>query len=1011
MYRNPTDEFFNDLTSRLGYSDTGGLIYEQSQAKTGTQLYFFERARESLGVTAVYFGRDTPLVYFFVKDTLTNEDICDLHRRVWNDGRVPLLFVITRSEVRLYDCFASPTLNPDEIEDPSRLIRNLSIANATLSRLRDFSRKSVETGLLWNNLPGYFDPNSRCDQTLLKNLRLTQQRLIRQGVPTTVVQRLLSRLILIMYLEHRKVLSEEYYKSISAQATSIIDLLVSRELTFNAFEKMAGEFNGDLLPVDVEERIHVKQKHFTLLQQFFCGEELDSGQTVLWQLYDFSIIPIQLISAIYETFLRGDPSDSAEQTDTNLIGTFYSPIYLVELLMNEVIPWPGPNNTAFSPLPKVLDPSCGSGIFLVEAYRRIIAHWRYQNQGKYPGSSELHNIMVNCIYGLDIDASAVQVAAFSLYLAFLESLDSISLRGQFKFPPLTRPGVGHAVANLVSCNAFSEHQPFQNVAFDFVVGNPPWRRNYLPEGASEYCKSRGYPIAKEIAHAFMWLALKQAPKGKIALLCTSKWLFNREKPDVEFRRTFLSKAYVETIINLSVMRLEKLFPGAVGPASAVICRGERPEVCSPSILYCTPKPGRGKVRAFELIIDGSDLKWLPRHEAERSDDIWKVLMWGTFRDLDLVRKVKRSSSSLANFFREKKQAGWCQARGFQPYTVKNKSKKAIPQQDDAMAQLAYIKASDIDRYFVDTQKLASKCWTNQFIWTGPKEIYRAPHVLIKEGQKQGRFCAALADTDCTFQDTITGVAAPIQHIAQLKALTAYLNSRLATYFLFLTASTWGIERERVKKTEVFDLPDTLLRDEGACALLAKKFDELRSASSDDTRALVEREMDVAVYKALGITSGEQVLVEDMINYTIDYFQKGQLSHALKSTDRELLKEYAMSFFKVINPVLRAGGSYLSATLYIAEGLSIVSFVRGRGGDSTVRFGTVRELNGVLADLERVVEMQESPSVYIRRTIKIYQNDSIHIVKTSERRYWAAAVGMRDADETMYELLGADGYAG
>lgn len=134
------------------------------------------------------------------------------------------------------------------------------------------------------------------------------------------------------------------------------------------FNSLKEKFNGDTLQVaEIETKI-ITQKDLDELRTFILGDsELESKQLALWPFYSFDIIPIQLISSIYELFFHLSDEDDEK-------GTYYTPLHLVNLVMDEVYPWEGEyKDTSF------FDPSCGSGIFLVEAYRRLVCRWMSQN--------------------------------------------------------------------------------------------------------------------------------------------------------------------------------------------------------------------------------------------------------------------------------------------------------------------------------------------------------------------------------------------------------------------------------------------------------------------------------------------------------------------------------------------------------------------------------------------------------------------------------------------------------
>ena len=121
----------------------------------------------------------------------------------------------------------------------------------------------------------------------------------------------------------------------------------------------------------------------------------------------FLLIPTQLISSIYELFFHLSDEDDEK-------GTYYTPLHLVNLVMDEVYPWEGEyKDTSF------FDPSCGSGIFLVEAYRRLVCRWMSQNDVHTINCDQLNLLLKNSIFGVDINEEAIRVASFSLSLPLI----------------------------------------------------------------------------------------------------------------------------------------------------------------------------------------------------------------------------------------------------------------------------------------------------------------------------------------------------------------------------------------------------------------------------------------------------------------------------------------------------------------------------------------------------------------------------------------------------------------
>ncbi len=119
------------------------------------------------------------------------------------------------------------------------------------------------------------------------------------------------------------------------------------------FKQLGEDFNGDLFNVDLDqESQQIATKHLDILDRFLHGVDVETGQGSFWP-YDFSIIPIETISAIYEHFLKEEDPQGKRKS-----GAFYTPRFLAEVILDIAMEDVG------SLLDKrFLDPACGSGHF------------------------------------------------------------------------------------------------------------------------------------------------------------------------------------------------------------------------------------------------------------------------------------------------------------------------------------------------------------------------------------------------------------------------------------------------------------------------------------------------------------------------------------------------------------------------------------------------------------------------------------------------------------------------
>ena len=204
-------------------------------------------------------------------------------------------------------------------------------------------------------------------------------------------------------------------------------------------------------------------EHLDRVADFLDGVDPVTGQRTFFP-YQFDVIPVELISSIYEQFATSDSesSDSGGETDVH-----YTRLPLVSLVLDEI-------TEGLSGEETVLDLTCGSGVFLVEALRRLVT----LRCGKRVLSREtIRSTLHEQVFGVDISEAAVRVAAFSLYLAALELDPDPQPPHELKFRPLIGKTliIGDAWGiEETSDGRATLTESGERRTFDVIVGNPPW---------------------------------------------------------------------------------------------------------------------------------------------------------------------------------------------------------------------------------------------------------------------------------------------------------------------------------------------------------------------------------------------------------------------------------------------------------------------------------------------------------------------------------------------------------
>lgn len=983
-------ELLKGIFECLDINSNTGLATEDSLPEMSPfQRLYYTQVHEKLGIDAVYFLRDAngiakiPLIYFSAIQKYDATKVAELHRLSWNLGEAPLLFVVTTDEVLIYNNYEAPqALEAGNLDPTAGIIETLSLTDGLASQrlaLQKYHRSLLESGEYWRQSMTRFDAQGRVDTTLMSNLRIMRRTLINQiskrcdkskETITSVVHSLLSRSIFIKYLEERKdsngetVFPQGFYSDFLESAKQYTDVLNSKEATYRLFRTLKEKFNGDTLQVSEVEIEIITQNDLDELRTFILGDsELESKQLALWPFYSFDIIPIQLISSIYELFFHLSDEDDEK-------GTYYTPLHLVNLVMDEVYPWEGEyKDTSF------FDPSCGSGVFLVEAYRRLVCRWMSQNSVHTITCDQLNLLLKNSIFGVDINEEAIRVASFSLSLAMCDFLDPRSIWDKLSFPRLLDN-------NLISSDFFDEDKSFNNRRYDIIVGNPPWQSNITGK-TKEYLKKANRVIGdKQIAQAFSIKCSELCKQnGIICLLMPSKGLlFNRSDKSRTYRANLFSDNNVLAIINLSVYR-KFLFDHASGPAAAIIYTPKKEEINQP-IVYCTPKPIYTIEDIRKFSIDPTDICKIPRDIID-DDRIWKIAMWGAPRDLELIAKMQSTFAPMVSFIEENHMAT---AEGF-----KRGNRKT---QCHDFEGLPLVDAKTFKPYYVSSSELKTVDFDDfECIVKNAREIFAAPHLIIKQSHKNGTFLSEVLDYDAVFNHSLLGVHG---NINELKYLSVIIGSRVFSYYHILTNRKWLVERDELEAGDIWQTPIPSPSD-AEIAEACEIFDELAisPAKKENSEQFVRHMYRLKEY--------ESYQIDDVIDYVYDYFKKKQHSVSFERPNTGAYKLYYDSISEVLTNTF-GSSTRLTGDLYFGDApLSVLVLNIGRQSDKGLNVITSNDrLNEILSSLDSSL-VDNKQMVFVRRNLRIYQQDKIYIVKPSQRKYWTYSAACRDADEIFEDV--------
>jgi N-6 DNA Methylase len=993
---------------------------------TTPQGHLLRRAFEILEMDGVLCADHSPLVYFKQLSPLTADDMFLLHKRFWNHGGAPVLVVISDDKVYVFSGMSRPVPGSGPLERMPSLVTTLKRAGAGL---RAFLT-SVESGEFFRQNPRSFNPEHRVDRALLENLSDTRDDLAsatRTKIPADILDAVLCRLVFTCYLFDREVIGQSYLMGLGAGgAAHLKDVLAiepaveARTVLYRLFKRLGKNFNGDLFSDDLDEEAEfIDGPHIQTLKEFFHGTTVRTGQRSFWP-YDFGVIPIETISAIYERFLK----ESDEQT-----GAFYTPRFLAEVVLDTALD--GMQSLAGK---KFLDPACGSGIFLVGLFNRMAEEWKQQNPtARNPRRArELRRLLLESLYGVDINPTACRISAFSLYLAYLDQLsprDIQELQELSGEPPLPNLiATEKRAGNIRRADFFDETVAFPD-GVDLVIGNPPWgstATKSTPPG--RWCQAHGKPLPdKQIAAAFVWKGAEHvSSEGRVCFVLPHGVLFHHSNTALDFQSAWVRQYAITRVLNLADFRWF-LFGKAVHPALVVSYRNNPPPDAQHRIEYWVPKTDWTVIRTEVITIGPADRSTLTVAEIVQdlkgpdAPQVWKQKFWATPRDfrlLDRLTLYPRLRDHVRGPKERNSNKPWIMAVGFQPFGENDpeRSRRTL-----TLPSRCFIPATSpaLDLFILEDDCVtlpSNRVEVRRRIQNS--EIFQSPHVLVAEGYTS----IAYADFDVSFQHALRGIHGPAKDRNLLIFLTAYLRSPLAMYFLFHTSSSWGVARPKVHVEEVLRVPMPLPDQQPnpkRCGQIVEEVAEIvtdaarRASATFMDRAGIVRSADAAITPLIDeyfdMHEIEKPLIEDTLEVTIRSIQPTRRRMPVPTvtpSSPAQRQAYCDRVRGMLNEWAKRGKYKVRGAVHASETMGIGMAVFETVSRSDARSLKSNDGDDMLEALDYLRRAFPQPlsTLDLVRGLLVFDMNRLYVVKPIGRRHWTQTAAMNDADEIAGTIL-------
>lgn len=569
--------------------------------------------------------------------------------------------------------------------------------------------------------------------------------------------------------------------------------------------------------------------------------------------YEFSVLPLEILGQVYERFLgktirltKGHHAKVEEKPEVKKVGgVYYTPThvtkYIVKHTLGEAIKNKTPNEISKI---KVLDPSCGSGSFLLQAYNYLLKYHLdyYSNLTRPPKNviytykgntyltiNEKKRILINNIYGVDIDPLAVEVTKLSLLLKVLEDQNKDQLEQQRTLiPERTLPNLKNNIKcgnSLISTDVYEKEyktidepnmaHPFDyakefpsNGEFDIIIGNPPYVRQQSIKDMKPYLKDK-YELYVGRADKYVYFFEKSLKllkdNGYLGYICSDKYT------KTDYGKKLRNKLSSKTTI-LRYNQCENVFNANVNTA-IIILRKKEPKnnkIYINSNYYLNQK----ELTSSQWAIDSEKALLLKNKLLEEGIPIKKI------KSIFINQGIKsghNKSFILTNETRKKLITEDFRNKNIIKPLLKGKDVKQYHITNNGL-YLLYIpwnfqinEYSSIKNYlkqFETELKNRAEVKLKKYEWyclhryaSGYKEDFQKDKIIFGEIVQEPHF---YYDEDNYYTDATTFILTSTSY--NLKYLTAILNSNVLFWFMKKISGGFGINGVRYKKIDIMELP-------------------------------------------------------------------------------------------------------------------------------------------------------------------------------------------------------------
>lgn len=943
------------------------LEYYKNQAKIVNADYFY-------CFNSLIENQPIPFLYIYdqrKEHKQKNVDLVEINKKLWTLGEIALAIVVYDDGFKIID-----TRHPIKSESEPAFLDGIS---TSIRKIDSILKYRVFEGRILEESPADYVSVSPYQKLLDHIERAILNKSKKIGCHQDLLKKLLVKFILIKYLEEQvdeegnsvfekgffdRFISKGSFTLFDNKKNSFCDVLRGNNIV-GLLSFLNTKFNGGIFNLSELEENEIKKANLHIIADALDGDKEIDGQMSIWRYYDFNLLPIEFISRLYERFVT---SVEGRQKST---GAYYTPPHLARLLIDELLPFD--KEVDFKDF-KILDPSCGSGIFLVLAYKRLITLWMLKNNKQTIRGEEdiksIKEILSDCIYGVDINEDALSITATSLQIELSSHIKPKEIWEKLTFDNLETQG------NLTNIGFFKWYKSTPE-KFDIIAGNPPFniskeeqKKNISLNKDDDLSKERYKDYNEKIqpfpynnpALIFLYQCLTELLKKNegivFMIMPSSSFLYMPSSS--EYRKSIVHFWNIERIYDFTPL-MNHLW-GRKKVATIAIKISNKPLVNKSKIEHIIVRNSSANEKgAIRFQVDKYDRFYVPVDFVYSKNYIWKInLLGGGY--LKLFFEKYLSQFIRIEDFRKNKE--WRKSNGSREDIS---SDKQIDMYGEEILNSDFFISDMITKNMITTEE------NHVFRRPVPDNILNAPNILIRLNINHQLPIVYNDKYNVHFRPGVLGMKGNDNQL--MKQFVSLFIENRDLYMLLIKASSPKIYIQQsdsytIDGNDILNLP--INTDKEGNPILFEPMSKIEKVVMEDT-----------------------TLLSDNLN--------NPESSIFKKIDTDALFQYGEAFCEVLNFVYETGGYKFISTQQIVENdYAWITFEHtNQNKDLKNAFTNQSKL-----EFEKILHDDISNSALtINRIITYYGKDNhISFIKPNKLKYWMRTIAYRDAENVKSDMF-------